>query len=149
MRLSNFYHPSWTCLKCNDGKGMTDDFSSCIDCPSPCKTCYLAKNTSCITLQTKENIIIDTTCRFYIDPLTNLCIQNCSNAGKSPTIINGTLYCSTSIIEQYVRIDSAIYSHRDGTNHVFFILDQEIKISKPINLSIVKESKTPVVSAGN
>lgn len=69
-------------------------------------------------------MINDTNCRFYIDSITSKCVQNCSYSGKSPNIFNGTLYCSPSNTEQFVRIDSAIYTHLDGTKHVFFILDQ-------------------------
>ena len=108
---------------------MNDNFSLCIDCPVPCKTCYLAKNTSCISLNESSNvtnITNETGCRFYIDTITNKCVRNCSSDNKSPNFVNGTLLCSPSSSnnDEFVRIDSAIYTHLDGTKHVFFILDQ-------------------------
>ena len=50
-RQTYFFEPVELCLKCNDGLGMSDDFKQCLPCPSPCITCYFAKNYSCLTVK--------------------------------------------------------------------------------------------------
>lgn len=81
-RDDTFFEPQWTCLKCIDGQGLSDDFLSCSPCPDPCITCYMAQNYSCLT--EKKNNITNTTnntiiiCQGYIDFNTGACISNCS-----------------------------------------------------------------------
>lgn len=50
-RQTDFFEPIEICLKCNDGLGMSDDFKSCLPCPAPCKTCFLAKSYSCLKVE--------------------------------------------------------------------------------------------------
>jgi hypothetical protein len=66
--------------------------------------------------------------------------------------VNGVLYCSplsSSTVQQYTRIDSAIYTTSDGKNHVFFIIDQKLKSNGDLLVPVVKKSSIPVLSATN
>lgn len=134
FRDSEFFYPAWTCLKCNDGFGLSDNFSACLPCPDPCNTCYMAKNISCLTI--KSNL----GCQFYTDSITGACVESCSSDSSLPNVQNGILYCSpisSAPVQQYARIDSAIYQTADGTNHVFFIFDQTMKNSD-LSIPIIK-----------
>ena len=48
-RYTDFYEPIWTCYKCKDTYGLSDDKKKCLPCPDPCITCYYAKSYSCLT----------------------------------------------------------------------------------------------------
>lgn len=112
---------------CNDGFGLSSDFTSCLPCPANCLTCYMAQNNSC--LKTK-GAITPSGCQYYVDRVTNKCIQSCSSSNVQPQFFNGTLYCvpvDASAAQSYARIDSAIYVAADGTRNVFFVMDQTIK----------------------
>ena len=54
FRDAEFYYPSWTCLKCINGFGLSPNFSQCLPCPEPCLTCYIASNVSCLTVKKVE-----------------------------------------------------------------------------------------------
>lgn len=60
FRDTEFISPSWTCLKCADGLGLSSDFLSCVPCPAACLTCYMALDTSCLT-------VFNPDCQYYID----------------------------------------------------------------------------------
>lgn len=48
-RENSLFEPSWTCLKCIDGYGLSENDGKCIPCPDPCVTCYKAQSNSCLT----------------------------------------------------------------------------------------------------
>lgn len=137
FRNSEFYHPLWTCLLCNDGYGLSSDFASCLPCPANCLTCYMAQNNSCITTKSTTP---SSGC-YYIDKATNNCLQSCSSSTSQPQVINGLLYCvqtDSNNAQNYARIDSAVYVAADGSKNVFFVIDQTVKSSSPINLNVLK-----------
>lgn len=152
FRNSEFYHPVWTCLMCEDGYGLSSDFYSCIPCPASCVTCYIANNNSCIIEKKTEPVVpINTGCQYYIDNQTNKCVQSCSSSTSLPRLINGTLYCTqtdSTTAQNYARLDSAIYLSSTGQKTVFFIFDQTIKSANQINVNVFKQGSTPILSAG-
>lgn len=81
FRENSFAEIHWTCLKCNDGYGLTSNFSACVPCPTNCITCYMATNNSCITLSSSNN---NTTCQGYIDFVTKACLQSCNSGTSFP-----------------------------------------------------------------
>ena len=104
----------------------------------------MAQSTSCII--TKQA----STCQYYIQESTNTCVQSCSGGGWYPNIKNGVLYCSQSgqaSVDSYTTIDSAVYETRDGTKHVFFILDDNVNSNEQINVNIVKEPPQPLLAS--
>lgn len=120
----------------------------------------MAQNNSCIKIKaapiTPNNTTPNNTtpnisgCQYYIDKKTNLCVQSCSSSTSQPQLINGILYCvqtDSSTAQNYARIDSAIYASADGTKHVFFVIDQNIKASNQINLDVKTRASTPLVGA--
>jgi hypothetical protein len=155
FRNSEFYLPTWTCLMCKDGFGLSSDFLQCLPCPISCITCYMAQNNSCIkaniTLPANNTVPpVTTGCQYYIDQKTSQCVQSCSSATSQPQLIQGVLYCvqtDSSTAQNYARIDSAIYTSPDGTKNVFFVIDQSIKSSNTVNLSVIKQGSTPKLSA--
>ena len=144
FRDSEFFHPVWTCLKCVDGMGLSDNHKSCLACPSPCLTCYEAKNTSCLTVQQAP------TCSYYIQETTGNCVQSCGSSDWYPNRKNGILYCSPSsqsAVQEVATIDSAVYESADGTKHVFFVLDENVDSADPINVNVVSEPPSPVLAS--
>jgi hypothetical protein len=63
FRDSEIFSPVWTCLKCQDGYGLSSNFTQCLPCPTECLTCYMALNISCLTVQAP----VSTACDYYID----------------------------------------------------------------------------------
>ena len=137
FRDSEFYYSSWTCLKCNDGLGLDSTFKSCQPCPNPCITCYMALNTSCLTVKAVDPTpptppptpTPNTTCQYYIDFQSKQCIPNCSLSTVIPYIINKTLYCypASSLPSQTLSImDSSAFVTSNGSTHVFFVLDHSL-----------------------
>lgn len=136
FRISEFYQPTWVCLLCDDGFGLSSDFHQCLPCTDNCLTCYMAQNNSCITAKAApppvptNNSNTTTGCQYYVDKATNKCVQSCSSSNSQPQFVNGVLYCAqtdSSSAQKYARIDSAIYVNSDGTKNVFFIIDQNVK----------------------
>lgn len=104
---------------------MSSNFSSCLPCPSPCLTCYMALNNSCLTLQS----VAPTGCQYYIDYNTKECVKNCSQYNVIPYVENGVLYCypiSKAPIKTASVIDSSAFTAADGSTNVFFVLDHPL-----------------------
>ena len=80
MRENSFAEVYWTCLKCNDGYGLTSNFSMCVPCPNNCVTCYMATNNSCITVPSSNN----GKCQGYIDFATKACLKSCNSGTSFP-----------------------------------------------------------------
>lgn len=141
FRDTEFYYPVWTCLKCNDGYGLSNNFTQCLPCPDPCLTCYMALNISCLTLK-KNNTVDPTNCAYYIDYRTNKCIQNCSISTMIPYVINGVLYCypaDSAPTKTFSVVDSSAFITSNGSIQVFFVLDHTLDPSQVSSFKIISK----------
>ena len=124
FRNSEFFHPVWTCLKRNDGYGLSTNFSACLPCPDPCITCYMALNISCLTSKapitpnitnTTNTTTNSTGCpanQPYLNKTSGVCIASCGGSSSLPQNVNGILYCiqtDANNANNYVRVDSALF----------------------------------------
>lgn len=136
FRDSEIFNPSWTCLKCLDGMGLSQNFLECLPCPDPCQTCYMAMNNSCLSVKQ----VVVTACS-YTDFLTKDCVKNCSSSDRIPYISGGILYCyplSIAPSQSIATIDSSTYEAADGSTYVFFIMDQNLQSSQPLSVPVSK-----------
>lgn len=144
FRESGLILPSWTCLKCSNGFGLSNNFTQCLACPTPCVTCYMAQNYSCLTQKTTPN----SACMYYTDT-SGSCVLSCSSPSV-PVVLDGILYCrpvsSAGGVSDYIKIDSSVYTQSDGSKQTFFVFSEPLN-SNGVNISVSAHTPNFLLSA--
>lgn len=133
---------------------MSDNFTACLPCPPPCLTCYMAKNYSCLTYLNNTNNTNNTNttnitgCKYYTDWQTRQCVDSC-NVNTYPAVVSGILYCqpiTNSIVNNYVKVDSAVYTSQNGSKIVYFVFGDALKNSNiPVPINQASVASTPLL----